>query len=118
MRIFFFSLSLAGRGGMESVLSTVVSRLTETGHEVTTILLNPPTKDARWVEKLGHVVYTQRNYQGVNSRFDGENGVISSILALQNVLLGLPIPDVIVAMAPWAVALARAALGVFGSRPP
>ncbi|GLV14188.1 glycosyl transferase [Alicyclobacillus hesperidum] len=116
MRIYFYSLPLAGRGGMETVLKQVVSEMRNMGHDVTTILMQPPHSDRSWRNELGSVVYAERRAHGIGGRFEGENGIISAILDLQDVLRELPCPDVLVAMAPWAVAIARAAMGVFQTK--
>ncbi|WP_157785438.1 glycosyltransferase [Alicyclobacillus hesperidum] len=103
---------------MESVLKIVVSELLRNGYDVTSIFTQPSYVDTSWMSELGNVVYSERKAHGLGPRFEGENILVSSILDLQSVLRKLPKPDVIVAMTPSATAIARAAIGVFGSDAP
>ncbi|PMC36634.1 hypothetical protein CJ195_14460 [Bacillus sp. UMB0899] len=108
MRIFFVLDYLGGKGGVETVVSTVVKSLEEKGHD-TYVFLPEKSADSTWEEDLSNVYYYCENKNAVSSELE----VISErSIGLASLFHELRLPDVVVAThTPYTALYSRIALG-------
>lgn len=106
LRIYFFCGPVTGRGGMESVMSNLCIGLKDLGHEVR-ILLTSASIDRTWEKKLP-----------VSHLGKGPTGDIFQDAALLcRALDTLNMPDIIVALDTWQLAVAHHAFASIDRRP-
>lgn len=105
LRIYFYSSQISGRGGMETVLSTVCKGLLRKGHEVKIILTQPPVY-RQWARKLP-VCYTRIN----------PTKTMKQSIRLHQLLRKLPKADILVALDASNIADAKRAVKGLKRRP-
>ncbi|NIK79063.1 glycosyltransferase involved in cell wall biosynthesis [Paenibacillus castaneae] len=116
LRIYFYSSQISGRGGMETVLTTVANSLLNKGHDVKIILSEHPTfKD--WETNGVNVIYTSSVRKDADETLFQRNKNKGNIILLRRLLRNLPRADFIVALDTKDVATAKFAVEGFDSRP-
>jgi len=108
LRIFFVLDYLSGRGGVETVVSTVVKSLEEKGHSIY-VFLPKQSEDTRWEKNLNNVYYYSQNESGTGS---GLEVISERSIGLAMLIHELELPDVVVAThTPHTALYSRVALG-------
>ena len=117
--IYFYSITLTGRGGTETVLKTIDPLLMDANHEARYLFPTPATADPTWDQSIRErVVYTQRTLHDMVPRVEQSNPLFEMILDLQATLKTLPKPDVIIGMSPLMLVVAKLSMSVYDGRPP
>jgi UDP-D-galactose:(glucosyl)LPS alpha-1,6-D-galactosyltransferase len=92
VRVFFVTETLSGRGGVETVLTTVSQAFVQSGHEVY-VLLPTPSAHPAWEARLPRVVYYAMHQPQARSPLEH---VATRAIGLASVGAYLPLPDVVV----------------------
>ncbi|WP_367307039.1 glycosyltransferase [Alicyclobacillus acidocaldarius] len=107
-----------GRGGLESVLTTVSQALQQRGHRVRMFQFEPP-QHPEWVSTLPEMHFYDPVAAGQERTFPGEVPIFRQALGYRRKILELGPPDVLLAThTPYLSLLAHLAVAVFGERRP